>query len=282
VKLGLTTGFGTVGPPDDVATFVAHAEEVGFDSVWLTEHVVVPVDHAPTYPYTHDGRLPIGAEADLPDPLTWLAFAAAHTSRLLLGTACIVLPQRNPVVLAKEAATVDRLSAGRLRLGVGLGWMREEAQALGSPWAGRGDRVDEGIAQLRDLWAEGPSDLPGGPAHSLPSPAMPGGVPIVVCGPSEAAARRAGRLGDGYLCGHRDPDVVAERVATVHAAAADADRDPAAIEVTVGATPRPRTLERLAALGVDRAFLSLPCRGRDRDRAALDRLAPLVEVATSS
>ena len=280
MRLGLTTGFGTVGPPDDVAALVAHAEAVGFDSVWLTEHVVVPVDHAPRYPYTDDGRLPIGAGADLPDPLTWLAFAAAHTSRLLLGTGCLVLPQRNPVVLAKEAATVDRLSGGRLRLGVGLGWMREEAEAVGSAWEGRADRVEEGIALLRDLWSPGPAALPGGPALSLPAPSA-GAVPIVVCGPSRAAARRAGRVGDGYLCGHRAPEVVADRLAALRAAATDAGRDPDAIEVTVGATPRLRTLEAMAALGVHRAFVTLPCRGAERDRAALDRLAPLVEAAAA-
>ncbi|WCO67338.1 TIGR03619 family F420-dependent LLM class oxidoreductase [Iamia majanohamensis] len=280
MRLGLTTGFGTVGPPDDVAALVAHAEAVGFDSVWLTEHVVVPVDHAPRYPYTDDGRLPIGAGADLPDPLTWLAFAAAHTRRLLLGTGCLVLPQRNPVVLAKEAATVDRLSGGRLRLGVGLGWMREEAEAVGSAWEDRADRVEEGIALLRDLWSPGPSALPGGPALSLPAPSA-GTVPIVVCGPSRAAARRAGRVGDGYLCGHRDPEVVADRLAALRAAATDAGRDPDGIEVTVGATPRLRTLEAMAALGVHRAFVTLPCRGAERDRAALDRLAPLVEAAAA-
>lgn len=276
MKVGLTTGFGTVGAPDEVAAFVRHAEEVGFDSVWLTEHVVVPVEHAPAYPYTADGTLPIGATADLPDPLTWLAFAAAHTTRLLLGTACIVLPQRNPVLLAKEAATLDRLSGGRLRLGIGLGWMREEAEAVGTGWAGRAERVDEGIARLRELWGPQPVAFPGGPAHVLPVPTGAGGVPIVVCGPSPAAAARAGRVGDGYFCNHRDRAVVAERVATVRAAAIEAGRDPAAIEITVGSAPQARALAELADLGVDRAFFTLPCRGPDRDRRTLDKLAPLV------
>lgn len=276
IRVGLTTGFGTVGPPEEVAAFVRHAEEVGFDSLWLTEHVVVPVDHAPAYPYTPDGRLPIGAGADLPDPLTWLAFAAAHSTRLLLGTACVVLPERNPVLLAKEAATVDRLSGGRLRLGVGLGWMREEAEAVGTEWAGRGARVDAGIARLRELWGPQPAPTAAGPAHSLPAPARAGGVPVVVCGPSEAAARRAGRLGDGWFTGHRDRALVADRLAALRAAAEDAGRDPALVEVTAGAAPQPRALEELAALGVHRAFFTLPCRGADRDRRALDKLAAVV------
>lgn len=276
IEVGLITGFGRLGPPDEVAALVRHAEDVGLDSLWLTEHVVVPLEHAPTYPYTPDGRLPIGAGADLPDPLAWLAFAAAHTSRILLGTACVVLPERNPLLLAKEAATVDRLSGGRLRLGVGLGWMREEAEAVGTGWAERGRRVDEGIARLRELWGEAPALTAAGPAHSLPRPARADGVPIVVCGPSDAAARRAGRLGDGWFTGHRDRDVVAARLAVLRAAATEAGRDPGAVELTAASAPHERALEELAALGVHRAVLTLPSRGLDRDRRALDKLGALL------
>lgn len=269
MKVGLTTGFGTVGRPEDVAAFVRHAEDVGFESLWLTEHVVVPVEHAPTYPYSPDGRLPIGADADLPDPLTWLAFAAAHTSTILLGPACLVLPLHRPAVVAKQAATVDRLSDGRLRLGVGLGWMEEEALAVGSPWAGRGRRVDEGIDELRAYWSGAAS------ARSLPAPEG-GTIPVHVCGPSEAAVRRAAVRGDGWFCGHRDPSVVAGRLAVLDVALADAGRTRADVEVTTGAPPRAATLDALAALGVDRVFFTLPCRDPDRDRTALDKLATLI------
>lgn len=274
MKVGLTTGFGTVGRPEEVAAFVRHAEAVGFESLWLTEHVVVPVEHASTYPYSPDGRLPIGAEADLPDPLTWLSFAAAHTSSILLGPACLVLPLHRPAVVAKQAATVDRLSGGRLRLGVGLGWMEEEAVAVGSSWSDRGRRVDDGIDTLRACWS-GPTDTPAGPAHSLPAPAG-GTIPVHVCGPSEAAVRRAALRGDGWFCGHRDPAVVAARLALLSSALDAAGRARAEVEVTTGAPPRAATLEALAALGVDRVFFTLPCRDPDRDRAALDKLARLI------
>lgn len=276
MRFGVLTGFGTLAAPAEVAALVAHVEGLGFDSVWLTEHVLFPATYAPAYPYTADGVAPIGAEADLPDPLVWLAFAAAGTTRLLLGTACIVLPQRRPAVLAKQAATLDRLSKGRLRLGVGLGWMREEAAAVGSSWADRARRTDEGIAALRALWGEQPVALPGGPAFSLPRPATPGGPPIVVCGPSHAAAARAGRLGDGWFSFLRDRPVLAGRLATLREAAAAAGRDPSTIEVTAGAFPHPRGLDQLAGLGVDRAVFTVPCRGLDRTRRQLDKLAALL------
>ena len=276
MEFGVLTGFGTLDPPADVAVLVRHIEALGFDSVWLTEHVVFPATYEPAYPYTTDGVAPIGPEADLPDPLVWLTFAAAHSTRLLLGTACVVLPQRNAAVLAKQAATLDRLSEGRLRLGVGLGWMREEAEAVGSVWAERARRTEDGIATLRALWGSQPVLLPTGPAFSRPAPTTPGGPPLVVCGGSHAAAARAGRVGDGWFSYLRDRPVLAGRLATMRAAATEAGRDPATIEVSAGAFPHPRGLAELADLGVDRAVFTVPCRGLDRTRRQLDKLATLL------
>ena len=111
------------------------AEAAGFESAWTVEHTVIPRGYQSAYPYTSDGRLP-GGEGDflLPDPLIWMSYVAAATSRIKLATGILILPQRNPLVLAKEVATLDRLSGGRVDLGIGVGWLHEEFDALGIPF----------------------------------------------------------------------------------------------------------------------------------------------------
>src|SRR6476660_6665715 len=129
------------------------AEELGFESLWTVEHVVVPTAYASAYPYSPDGRMPGGEDVPIPDPLIWLAYVGGATSTIRLATGILILPQRNPVILAKELATLDRLSGGRVELGVGVGWLREEFDALGVPWERRGARTDEYVAAMRALWA---------------------------------------------------------------------------------------------------------------------------------
>ncbi|MEL7207660.1 MAG: TIGR03619 family F420-dependent LLM class oxidoreductase, partial [Actinomycetota bacterium] len=129
------------------------AEEVGFDSVWTVEHVVYPEGYTSEYPYDRSGKMPGDGSAVMPDPLIWLSFLAAATDDLLLGTGIVILPQRNPLVLAKEVATLDWLSGGRMRLGIGAGWLEEEFDALGVPFAERAARTDEHVEVLRTLWS---------------------------------------------------------------------------------------------------------------------------------
>ena len=117
--------------------FVQHAEEIGFDSLWAVEHVVVPAGYQSQYPYSPTGRMPGTEDSDMPDPLVWLTYAAAVTTTIKLATGILILPERNPLVLAKECATIDRLSGGRLMLGIGIGWLKEEFEALGIPWERR-------------------------------------------------------------------------------------------------------------------------------------------------
>src|SRR5262245_12577483 len=180
-----------------------------------------------------------GAEfVDLPDPLVWLSFVAAHTTTLKLATGILIVPQRNPLVLAKEVATLDKLSGGRTLLGVGVGWLEEEFDALGIPFADRGARLDDHIAAMRALWTQDRASHHSeftnfDAAISLPKPAQ-GSVPIVVGGHSKPAARRAGRLGDGFFPGRGEDDQLRELIATMRAAASDVGRDPDAIEVTAG------------------------------------------------
>src|SRR3954447_269682 len=129
------------------------AESCGFDSLWTFEHVVYPDKYTSPYPGSPDGRLPMPPSTPIPDPLIWLTYVASATSTLKLATGIVILPQRNPLVLAKELATLDRLSGGRLLFGIGVGWMKEEFEALGVPWEQRGARADEYVAALRTLWA---------------------------------------------------------------------------------------------------------------------------------
>ena len=143
MKWGLAFASSAGTDADTALEICRVAEEVGFESVWGGEHVIFPSSIESSYPYTPDGKVPATPETPIPDPLIWLAYVAATAPTLRLGTCILILPQRNPLVLAKELATLDHLSGGRVELGIGVGWMREEFDALGIPWERRGARTDE-------------------------------------------------------------------------------------------------------------------------------------------
>ena len=158
MKFGIA--FANTGPfvePDAAAAFATAAEANGFESLWTVEHVVVPSGYESTYPYSADGKMPGREDSPIPDPLIWLAYVAAATERIRLATGILILPQRNPVVLAKELATLDHLSGGRMILGIGIGWLAEEFAAIGVPFAERAARTDEHVAALRALWSDEPT-----------------------------------------------------------------------------------------------------------------------------
>ncbi|MBS1848315.1 MAG: LLM class F420-dependent oxidoreductase [Actinobacteria bacterium] len=240
------------------------AEAAGFESVWTVEHVVVPDGYESTYPYSSTGRMPGAEHVDIDDPLVWLTWVAAHTEHLVLGTGIVILPQRNPAILAKEAATLDVLSGGRLRLGVGVGWLAEEFDALGVPFEKRGARTEEYIAAMRALWRDDKASFDGAfvsfaDCISKPKP-IRGAVPIIVGGHSDVSARRAGRFGDGFYPGKGDDDRLAALIAMMRESAEQADRDPDTIEITVHAPANLAddpiaAVEPLAAMGVDRILV---------------------------
>ncbi len=224
--------------PAWMAAFARHADEVGFESLLAVEHVAVPVGYESRYPYSDTGRMPLPEACELPDPLDLLAWLAAGTQRLRLGTGILVLPEHHPLQLAKRCATIDRLSGGRLFLGVGVGWMREEVAALGIDPDERGTRTDEGIEALRVIWREDEPAFAGrhfafGPVRSQPKPVQDT-IPILVGGHSPAAARRAGRLGDGFFPLGLSGERLDQRWAQVQAAAVDAGRDAASVTLTLG------------------------------------------------
>ena len=224
--------------PAWMAAFARHADAVGFESLLAVEHVAVPVGYESRYPYSDTGRMPLPEACELPDPLDLLAWLAACTQRLRLGTGILVLPEHHPLQLAKRCATIDRLSGGRLFLGVGVGWMREEVAALGIDPDERGTRTDEGIEALRVIWREDEPSFAGrhfafGPVRSQPKPVQDT-IPILVGGHSPAAARGAGRLGDGFFPLGLSGELLDRRWGQVQAAAVDAGRDPVSVTLTLG------------------------------------------------
>lgn len=197
--------FGNIAFPDaaGAARLARAAEAAGFDLLFAIDHVVLPQHYDSVYPYSADGRMPASGTAPYPDPLIWLAFAAAATTRLRLGTGVLILPQREPLALAKQVATLDAMSGGRIELGIGVGWLREEFAAIGVPFNERGKRADDHIRAMRALWAQDGATHHGpfvnfAAVNCNPKP-VHGSVPIMIGGHSEAAARRAGRLGDAFF-----------------------------------------------------------------------------------
>jgi probable F420-dependent oxidoreductase len=261
VKFGLAFA-SSVGTDSQSALEICRtAEAAGFDSVWGGEHVMDKIESP--YPYTEDGEMPGDADTPIPDPLIWLAYVAAVAPTLRLGTCILIVPQRNPLVLAKELATLDTLTDGRVELGLGVGWLREEFEALGIPWERRGARNDEYVAAMRALWAGPHAEYHGEfvdfePATCNPRP-VNGSIPILVGGDTPVAIRRAARLADGYYPGTGDPETLAGLIQDVRRAAEKEDRDPdeIAIHAMFGAQMADPLAgaEQLAKLGVERAML---------------------------
>ncbi len=261
------TGHGS--SPEGAVAVATAAEAGGFETLWTVEHVVVPSGYQSKYPYDPSGKMAGGAETfDLPDPLIWLAYAAARTERIRLGTGVLILPQRNVVITAKEIATLDHLSGGRVTLGVGAGWLAEEYAALGVPFEDRGKRFDEYIDALRELWAPAKdpekSTFEGSYVSfrdciSRPRP-VNGTIPIIIGGHTKAAARRAARRGDGFMPGNASADELIEAFDALRAECAAIGRDPAEIRLLAmaGSKPGPdldERIERLAALGVSETIV---------------------------
>ncbi len=238
MKFGIA--FANIGPniePDRACELAWSAEEAGFESIWTADHIVVPAGYQSTYPYDPSGRLPSGEDAPFPESLIWLAYVARATSTIRLATGILILPERNPVVLAKELATLDYLSSGRVTLGVGIGWLKEEFEAIGVPYERRGERLEESVGAMRALWTQECAAFEGTTVrfkdvYLRPQPRA-GTIPIHIGGHTEIAARRAGRIGDGFFPFGVDRGQLPGLLGTMRATAEEAGRDLSSIEVTV-------------------------------------------------
>lgn len=220
-----------------VRDFATACEAAGVHSLWVSDHVCWPADIASKYPYTDDGSFPASHDMGWLDPLGTLLFVAGCTSRIRLGTTVLILPYRLPVITAKQLATLDVVSGGRLILGVGVGWMAEEAEVLGMPWDQRGRRADEQLEIFRRLFTEPQPSFDGEfyrfPAVGFEPKPVQQPLPVWVGGATPAAFRRVARYGHGFQAAFQPLDVVREEWAQVRAACEAAGRDPDEITLSL-------------------------------------------------
>jgi probable F420-dependent oxidoreductase len=251
-------GIGAGADREVIDAVAKAAEKHGFATLWAGEHVVMVDDPASTYPYSEDGKIAVPAVADWLDPLICLSFATAATTTIGVATGVLLLPEHNPVLVAKQAASLDRLGGGRLTLGVGIGWAREEFDALGVPFERRAQRTAEYVDAIRTIWRDDVASYAGDfvgftSIRVNPKPVRNGRIPIVLGGNSDAALRRVVAWGDGWY-GFNLDDVaaVADRVALIDRLCRDTGRDRDELRLAVALRqPRRADVSALADLGID-------------------------------
>jgi len=256
------------------------AEQAGFHSIWAPEHVLLFDEYASRYPYTEDGRLRIGSDGGVLEPFNLLSFIAGATSRIRLGTGICLVPQRNPVYTAKEVATLDYLSGGRVDFGVGIGWLAEEFAALGVPWARRGARTRAYLEVMQRLWCDPVSSYDGEfyqlpPSRQFPKPVQQPHPPIHFGGESDAALRRVAAIGQGWFGYALTPDEAAAHVQRLTVLLEKRGR--ARDEVFISIAPNTRGLdaaivEAYQRAGVDQLILA------GRGRSAPEFLDSLIQL----
>lgn len=250
-------GSGALADAEGVVAVAQTAESLGFESIWVGEHPVLIDPQAPPSP--------LPSRSEMMDPVPVLAYAAASTTRILLGTGIVILPLRNPVILAKELATVDVLSQGRLVVGIGVGYVPGEYDAIGVPFGTRGRRADEWVDALRTLWRDEQPELRGdfasfGGIQCRPQPYRAGGPPILASGMSTAARRRAVARCEGWYGFFQDLDNTRAAIEELDRLTREVDRPPelGPLEITITPLPGPLdadTVQRYEDLGVDRLVL---------------------------
>jgi probable F420-dependent oxidoreductase len=240
-------------PEDEIVALAPHVERLGFDGITVGDHLFISGTPG-SFPYSADGRPPFAPDSRWPDPFVAMGALAAVTERIRFLTSVVILPLRHPLLVAKAVTAAARISRGRVLLGVGVGWQREEYDAVGVDFTKRGAIADEAITALRTVWQPGPVEHHGrffsfGPVHVEP---LPPPVPIIVGGRSEAARRRAVRLGDGYVL----PSPASEYVASVRGLLAEHGRADDGFQIIVPSVmPDATELERI--LGLDGNILSI-------------------------
>jgi len=263
MQLGLhALGIGPGAHREVIDAVAVAAEAEGFSTLWSGEHVVMVDRSESHYPYSADGQIAVPAEADWLDPLVGLSFVAAATRRIGLATGVLLVPEHNPLLLAKQAASLDTLSGGRLTLGVGIGWSREEFAALGVPFARRGVRTAEYVAAMRVLWREDVASFDGEfvafeSVRVNPKPFRRRQIPVVLGGNSDAALRRVAAWGDGwYGFNLAGVGAVRERLTVLRGLCREQGRDVGALHLAVALDGgEPNDVAALAELGIDELVL---------------------------
>ena len=271
LKLGCQMAFNEHTSPEYIAAAAAMVEKLGYDSFWVPEHVLFFPEYESKYPYSEDGRIQ-GDPRSLLDPLTALTYVAANTSKIRLGTGICLVPQRNPVYTAKQVADLDYLSGGRVDFGIGIGWLKEEFNALGVPWSDRAGRTEECIGVMKTLWCDELSSFQGKyfsfeAAYQNPKPVQRPHPPLIFGGESRAALKRVATLGQGWFTFNVTPESLAQGIDILQPLLEEQGRTISDISISV--TPdrkhiNQESLKRFEELGAEQIILPLFANNTDK------------------
>jgi len=264
MKIGFfAIGIGNLARPDLITEVATKAERLNFSTVWAPEHIVLLDRFASHYPYARGEQLPIQLDIPLLNPFLALTYAAAHTSRIRLATGICLVPEYDPLLLAKVVASLDYLSGGRFALGIGIGWLAEEFQALGIPWERRAQRTRDYVEAMRRLWEDERSSYSGEfvqfeGARSYPKPLKGAKLPVLVGGQTEPALKRAAAYGDGWCGFNLTPGETAQTINRLRELLKANERSPQDFEFLVSptASATPADLQRYRDAGVDELYLT--------------------------
>jgi len=291
VKLGIFPPLSApIATPEYLTITSKGFEEAGFHSIWAPEHVVLFAEHESRYPYSEDGKIGVPAHSGILDPFSVLTFVAAATKSVRIGTAIALVPQRNPVYTAKAAATLDWLSGGRFDFGIGIGWLREEFDAVQVPWPKRAQRTAEYVALMKSLW-QGKAEPFHGEFYNLPAetyqhpmPVQQPHPPLLFGGETDAALKRVATIGDGWIGFGHTPESAAERLGVLDRLLAEAGRSRKDVRILICPfrnRPNPQMLEEFAAIGVDEVIINAGARTAEdmvrRGNELAAELLPTVE-----
>ena len=246
----------------DVAVLAQKAESLGFESLWLPEHPIIPVHVTTRYQGSADGAIP-PSMSDMADPFLGLARASAVTTAIKLGTGICLVPERNPLLLAKEIATLDRFSHGRFLFGIGAGWLQEETEIMGGDFAHRWSQTREAILAMKELWSKDEAEYHGTfydfpPVRSAPKPVQQPHPPILLGGSARNVFQRVVAWGDGWMPTRATPAEVEKGRAVLDELATAAGRDPKSLDITVfGQASDPGMVQEFAAAGANRVIVRL-------------------------
>lgn len=284
LKLGCQMAFNEHTSPEYIAAAAAMVEKLGYDSFWVPEHVLFFPEYESKYPYSEDGRIQ-GDPRSLLDPLTALTYVAANTSKIRLGTGICLVPQRNPVYTAKQVADLDYLSGGRVDFGIGIGWLKEEFNALGVPWTDRAGRTEECIGVMKTLWCDELSSFQGKyfsfeAAYQNPKPVQRPHPPLIFGGESRAALRRVATLGQGWFTFNVTPESLAHGIDILQPLLEEQGRTISDISISV--TPdrkhiNQESLKRFEELGAEQIILPLFANNTDKLEGKATRYLELMQ-----
>ena len=262
----------------DVAVLAKRAEDLGYTSLWVPEHGIIPVNTTSPFPGSPDGVIP-KVYYDCVDPFIALARASAVTYDLKLGTGICLVPERNPILLAKEVATLDHYSGGRFMFGIGAGWLKEESEILGGDFSHRWSQTREAILAMKELWTKDQAEYHGTyydfpPVYSNPKPVQKPHPPVILGGKAKNVFKRVVQYGDGWMPNRTTPDEIQEGRATIRDLAVKEGRDPDSIKTLVYGTPGDRELMKaFEEAGADECIVRLDTAPEKEALSQLEHIA---------